>query len=87
MRTLRLQAKVSLLLAGLIGCSVLPVHAQRNFSLTLTRTNQSGVAIQWKAQSATPAGDLVLVPQFRVERSPDLKTWTAISGKLAPRAG
>jgi uncharacterized protein YjbI with pentapeptide repeats len=56
-------------------------HAQRAFSLTLAPTNQN-FKLSWKVQSATPVGDLVVLPQFRVERSLDLKTWTPISGTM-----
>ena len=39
------------------------VQAQRNFSLTVVSTNQSAIVISWRAQSATPIGDLELVPE------------------------
>ena len=61
--------------------------AQRGFKLSFMLTNQTGIAISWKAQSVTPTGDLLVVPQFQLERSPDLKTWTPISGKLSATLG
>src|SRR5262249_46555441 len=57
-------------------------RAQRAFSISLAPTNQSGIVIRWKAQSATPAGDLTLVPQFVVQRTIDFTNWTPISGNL-----
>src|SRR5438874_72957 len=57
-------------------------YAQRNFTLGIAGANQNNVVVSWTAHSATPNGDLVLVPQFRVERSADMKTWTPISAKL-----
>ena len=58
------------------------VQAQRNFSLTVVSTNQSiiqnAIVISWQAQSATPIGDLELVPEFQVERSTDLGIWEPV---------
>jgi len=62
-------------------------QAQRSFQITLHPTNNNAVAISWQAQSATPAGGEVLVPQFRVERSPDLKTWAPISQWMTAALG
>ena len=56
--------------------------AQRVFTLNLAPTNQNAVAVIWKAQSATPIGDLFIVPQFQVQRSADLQTWMPISGMI-----
>ena len=71
-----------LMLAGLIFGPATIANAQRNFKVSLVSTNQNGIAITWKAQSATPVGDLFIIPQFRVERSADLKIWAPISGLL-----
>jgi len=62
-------------------------HAQRSFQITLHPTNNNAVAIVWQAQSATPPGGEVLVPQFRVEQSPDLKTWTPINQWMTAALG
>lgn len=62
----RLKIKVPLsLLAGWIAGDVLTAHAQRSFTLTVAPTNQNGVVVKWPAQSATPVGDLPIVPQFQ----------------------
>src|SRR5689334_15590671 len=61
--------------------SVPNAWAQRAFNLSIASTN-AGAAISWRAQSATPVGDLIMVPKFRVERSPDLLNWTRITGQL-----
>jgi len=45
------------------------------------------VAVVWKTQSATPAGDFLIIPQFRVERSRDLKTWTLAGGVISSSLG
>src|SRR2546428_11961650 len=81
------KSSILVLLASLLAGLVPEAKAQRSFTLTLTPTNQNGLVISWTARSATPAGDLVLVPQFRVERSPDLKAWTPISAKLSASPG
>ena len=60
-----------------------PVFAQRAFTVSVAPTNGNATAVSWRAQSATPTGDLFIIPQFQVERSSDLKNWTPISGQLA----
>jgi len=72
-----------------IGCfGLLPrANAQRAFSVAITPTNQNRIAISWKAQSATPIGDLVILPQFRVHRTLDFKTWIPVSGLLSGSLG
>lgn len=82
-RQRRLLAPVAALAMGL----TVTADAQRSFNLSVTPTNQNGVAIRWKSQSATPVGDMVVVPQFQVERSGDLKTWTPVSGMIASSLG
>src|SRR5262252_7482898 len=72
-------SSLAILLLGLTPST----QAQRNFTVTVAPTNQNRVVISWKAQSATPVGDLVVVPQFVVHRSQDLNTWTPISGMLS----
>jgi len=62
-------------------------NAQRSFTLLLAPTNGNGYALSWKAQSATPIGDLFVVPEFQLERSHDLKTWEPISGRLSATLG
>ncbi len=69
---------------GLFGFLVIQLfwspaaRAQRNFSLSLAVTNGNSAVLRWPVQSATPVGDVVLVPKFQVERSSDLKSWTPI---------
>jgi uncharacterized protein YjbI with pentapeptide repeats len=58
--------------------------AQRAFKVSVSPTNSANVAIRWKAQSATPVGDLFIVPQFQVQRSTNLQTWTPITSLLTP---
>ena len=55
-----------------------PVIAQRHFNVSITVTNQNQPLITWPVQSATPVGDLLLLPQFQVKGSPDLTNWTNI---------
>src|SRR2546430_1635962 len=62
-------------------------HAQRSFTLSLAPTNENAVAISWQAQSATPIGDLIIVPAFQLERSPDLRTWEPIGEQFSPTLG
>ena len=59
-----------------------PASAQRAFSVSVAPTNQNAVVVSWKVQSATPGGDFLLLPQFQVERTADLKNWTPISGMV-----
>jgi uncharacterized protein YjbI with pentapeptide repeats len=70
---------------GVLLAMVVPsAHGQRAFTVSVRSTNQGGATISWKAQSATPVGDLVIVPQFVVERSADLQSWTTVSGTFSP---
>src|SRR5436190_7444381 len=71
---------------ALLFCSI-SSHAQRTFSVSLGRTNGTNVVISWKAQSATPVNDLLVVPQFRVQRSSDLVNWMPITAVLSPSLG
>jgi hypothetical protein len=61
--------------------------AQRAFSVAIAPTNQNRVALSWKVQSATPIGDLFIIPQFRVQRTFDLKNWTSVSDLLSGSLG
>lgn len=72
----------ALLFAACVSLFIPSADAQRSFSLTVTPTNQNAVAIGWKAQSATPVGDVVIIPQFQVQRSTDLINWTPVSGMI-----
>jgi uncharacterized protein YjbI with pentapeptide repeats len=76
-----------LLFASSFAGFVIDANAQRSFSLTVVPTNQNAVAIKWKTQSATPVGDLVVLPQFQVERSSDLRTWLPVSGMISSALG
>ncbi len=69
---------------ALLSLGVCSGHAQRAFTVSVRSTNQGGATISWKAQSATPVGDLVVVPQFIVQRSSDLQSWTTVSGTFSP---
>ena len=71
----------SALLAAIFLSGAPAAIGQRSFNVSIALTN-SGPTISWKAQSATPNGDLLIVPEFRVERSPDLNNWTPVSGIL-----
>jgi len=79
--------KLLWLLLVLVVGPVTNLKAQRNFSLTVQPTNQNAITIKWRTQSATPVGDLFIIPQFQVERSVDLKTWTPISGLISSSLG
>jgi len=60
------------------GLFLAPVaHAQRSFNVSVTPTNQNTLAVVWKVQSATPSGDFFVLPQYQVQRSPDLVNWSA----------
>jgi uncharacterized protein YjbI with pentapeptide repeats len=72
----------SALLTAIFLSGTLAALGQRSFNVSIALTN-SGAAISWKAQSATPNGDLFVIPQFLVERSPDLVNWTPVSGILS----
>src|SRR5262249_31819893 len=61
--------------------------AQRAFTVTIFPTNQNRIALSWKVQSATPIGDLFIFPQFRVQRTFDLKNWTPVSDLLSGSLG
>src|SRR5439155_1171700 len=83
-RTRRSSTRMRLLLLLWAIIAFIPnARAQRNFTLTMAPTNQAAVVISWKAQSATPTNDFLIVPQFRVERSLDLKNWIPVSAKLS----
>jgi uncharacterized protein YjbI with pentapeptide repeats len=62
-------------------------QAQRNVSLTAASTNQNAIVIGWHAQSATPAGDTVVMPQFQVQRSADLAVWSGVGDLLSATNG
>src|SRR5262245_54852590 len=64
-----------------------PIPAQRAFQLTMQSAGPKGVILRWRARSATPVGDLMLVPRFQVERSADLKVWTPMGGIINPSLG
>src|SRR5262245_11341838 len=83
MKRMMFKRSVLLLFAAVLTNLAPLAYAQRSFTISVTPTNQNNVAIRWKAQSATPIGDLLLVPQFRVERSQDFINWSPISGKLS----
>ncbi|HWW01633.1 MAG TPA: hypothetical protein VNZ64_18185 [Candidatus Acidoferrum sp.] len=65
----------------------LTADAQRSFSIAVAATNQNGAVISWQAQSATPVGDLILVPEFQLQRSSDFKTWSPIGSPLTGTPG
>src|ERR1043166_9464984 len=75
------------LLLSLIVLVAPSAHAQRSPTLKITPTNQNSLAITWKAQSATPTNDLLIIPQYRLERSPDMNNWTPITAKLSASLG
>src|SRR5262245_61596599 len=64
-----------------------PALAQRGFTVTRVPTNQNRIAISWKVQSATPIGDVFIIPQFRVQRTLDLKAWSPFSDLLSGSLG
>src|SRR5436190_8881591 len=61
-----------------------PASGQRAFNISFAPTNDDAVAISWKAQSATPIGDLFIVPDFQLERSADLRAWEPVGSSLSP---
>ena len=71
------------LLFVLLICSVSKAYSQRNFSVTISRTDQNNIQLTWTAQSATPIGDVFIIPQFEAQRSSDLTHWIPISGILS----
>lgn len=81
------KVKATLVLCVLVvSCLTLPLaNAQRAFNVSLTPTNDGAVAISWKAQSATPIGDLFIIPDFQLESSADLRVWTPIGNVLSPK--
>jgi hypothetical protein len=52
--------------------------AQRDFAITSIASEPGSVLISWSVQSATPTGDLLVLPQFQVLRSTDLQIWTPV---------
>jgi uncharacterized protein YjbI with pentapeptide repeats len=83
---MKIQSKGLLSRALVFLCLLAPFRAsaQRAFSISLTPTYDGAVAISWKAQSATPLGDLFIVPQFQLERSADLRTWEPVGNTISP---
>jgi uncharacterized protein YjbI with pentapeptide repeats len=77
----------SLAIGLLLMTPVAVCHAQRAFSISIRTTNSVGPTISWKAQSATPVGDLFIVPQFVLQRSSDLKTWIPITTNIMASLG
>lgn len=73
---------ILLLLGGTVA-----LQAQRVFNIRLERTNANAIVIVWSATSPLPPGRTQLLPQFRVERSPDLNTWTPISSYMPSTGG
>src|SRR6185312_12909519 len=61
--------------------------SQRAFNLRIAPTNNTGVAVSWPCQSATPLGDLIILPQFVVQRSDDLQSWTSVSSNSTASLG
>src|SRR5690348_4606325 len=55
--------------------------SQRAFNVAMAQTNDS-LVLSWKCQSATRVGDLLILPQFIVQRSDDLQSWLPISSNL-----
>src|SRR5262249_10887408 len=62
-------------------------NAQRDFNLAAATTNPANITVSWKAQSCIPVPGLILIPQFQVERSADLKTWSPVSDMFFPLLG
>src|SRR3569833_291974 len=81
MKTIRPAFLRALCLAALFG-NAPSAFSQRAFSLNIAGTNNNGTVITWTSQSATPVGDLLILPQFVVQRSDDLQSWTSISDRL-----
>ena len=50
-------------------------------------TNNNSGVISWLSKPVTPLGDLPIIPQFVVQRSDDLQSWTAISSNLTSAVG
>src|SRR5260370_21940125 len=76
---------VAFLAAWLLGSKV--AEAQRSFLLTVEPRQPEGALIHWRAQSATPIGDLLLVPRFQLEPSLDLPTWSPLAEPVRPSLG
>lgn len=72
---------IALIASGLMGLA-LKAQAQRAFTNSISLTNKTTAVISWKVQSFTPVGDLILVPQYQVVRSPDLKNWTPVGSRI-----
>jgi hypothetical protein len=57
--------------------------AQRNFTISAISNGPGSVIVSWPVQSATPAGDLLMLPQFQVQRSVDLKSWIPLGAPMS----
>ncbi len=82
MRTANFIFRFPALLAATILFFAATASGQRAFTINVAPTNLNAAAVSWKVQSATPVGDLLMLPQFQVERSPDLKNWIPVSGMI-----
>src|SRR5215471_1426629 len=69
------------------GLASATAHAGRDVSLAIAATKQSRILISWRAQSATPAGGTMLIPQFQVLRSFDLKHWMPMGSMITGTNG
>lgn len=73
------------LFAAMLPGGAFVARAQRAFSVSLSLTNQSHVLLGWTVQAATPPGDILVVPQYQVQRSADLLNWTNVGAPLSGR--
>src|SRR5580765_6066738 len=77
---------VQSLLGVMVSVCLAPFFAtaQRAPSISLTPTNDNAVAISWKGKSATPIGDLFIIPEYQLERSGDLRNWETVGNIQSP---
>ena len=77
-----MNTRSTILMASTIFLAI-SAGAQRNFSISATPSGSSSITISWPVQSATPSNDLVVLPQFQVMRSTDLKSWSAMGTEMS----